>query len=98
MKRIKRALISVYDKTGIVEFARTLANLDVEIVSTGGTSRLLEQNGIKVRDRAVGHRVLAALAHRRDDGGRSGHSHHREHGHSQQQASCTHEIRPSVAC
>jgi phosphoribosylaminoimidazolecarboxamide formyltransferase/IMP cyclohydrolase len=50
LKRIKRALISVYDKTGIVEFARTLASLDVEIVSTGGTSRLLETNGIKVRE------------------------------------------------
>jgi phosphoribosylaminoimidazolecarboxamide formyltransferase/IMP cyclohydrolase len=50
LKRIKRALISVYDKTGIVEFARTLAGLDVEIVSTGGTSRLLDTNGIKVRE------------------------------------------------
>lgn len=50
MKRIKRALISVYDKTGIVEFARTLAGLDVEIVSTGGTSRLLATNGIPVRE------------------------------------------------
>lgn len=50
MKRIERALISVYDKTGIVEFARGLASLDVEIVSTGGTSRLLASNGISVRE------------------------------------------------
>ena len=50
MKRIKRALISVYDKTGIVEFARALARLDVEIVSTGGTSRLLASSGIPVRE------------------------------------------------
>ena len=50
MKRIKRALISVYDKTGIVEFARTMADLDVEIISTGGTSRLLATSGIKVRE------------------------------------------------
>jgi len=50
LKRIKRALISVYDKTGILEFARTLADLDVEIVSTGGTSRLLATSGIKVRE------------------------------------------------
>jgi phosphoribosylaminoimidazolecarboxamide formyltransferase / IMP cyclohydrolase len=50
MRRIQRALISVYDKSGIVEFARALAQLDVEIVSTGGTSRLLMTNGIKVRE------------------------------------------------
>jgi phosphoribosylaminoimidazolecarboxamide formyltransferase/IMP cyclohydrolase len=50
MRRIQRALISVYDKNGIVEFARSLAQLEVEIVSTGGTSRLLAANGIKVRE------------------------------------------------
>src|SRR5262244_2931565 len=48
VRRIERALISVYDKTGIVEFARVLSDLQVEIVSTGGTSRLLSANGIKV--------------------------------------------------
>src|SRR5215510_14292481 len=50
VRRIERALISVYDKTGIVEFARVLADLGVEIVSTGGTSSLLASNGIKVRE------------------------------------------------
>ena len=50
MKRVQRALISVYDKSGIVEFARVLADLEVEIVSTGGTSKLLVSNGIKVRE------------------------------------------------
>jgi phosphoribosylaminoimidazolecarboxamide formyltransferase/IMP cyclohydrolase len=50
VKRIERALISVYDKTGIVEFARGLAGLSVEIISTGGTSRLLASNGIPVRE------------------------------------------------
>src|SRR5215510_13976203 len=50
MRRIERALISVYDKTGIVEFAQALAALNVEIVSTGGTSRLLASNGVKVRE------------------------------------------------
>ena len=50
MRRIERALISVYDKTGIVEFAKTLADLKVEIISTGGTSRLLSFNGISVRE------------------------------------------------
>ncbi len=50
MRRIERALISVYDKTGIVEFSRALASLNVEIISTGGTSRLLASNGIAVRE------------------------------------------------
>jgi len=48
MSAIQRALISVSDKTGIVEFARALAARGVEIVSTGGTARLLAQSGIKV--------------------------------------------------
>jgi phosphoribosylaminoimidazolecarboxamide formyltransferase / IMP cyclohydrolase len=47
---IERALISVYDKTGLVDFARELATLDIEIVSTGGTARLLRDAGIAVRD------------------------------------------------
>ena len=47
---IDRALISVYDKTGIVEFARELAGLGIEIISTGGTARLLREAGIAVRD------------------------------------------------
>jgi len=45
---IKRALISVSDKTGIVEFSRELSKLGVEIVSTGGTATLLEKEGIPV--------------------------------------------------
>lgn len=47
---IERALISVYDKAGVVEFARVLAQLGIEIVSTGGTARLLREAGIPVRD------------------------------------------------
>jgi len=47
---IERALISVYDKTGVAEFARELASLGVEIVSTGGTAKLLRDAGIAVRD------------------------------------------------
>jgi len=50
VKRIQRALISVYDKNGIVEFARGLAALEVELISTGGTSRLLASSGIPVRE------------------------------------------------
>ncbi|NLK72960.1 MAG: bifunctional phosphoribosylaminoimidazolecarboxamide formyltransferase/IMP cyclohydrolase [Clostridiales bacterium] len=45
---IKRALISVSDKNGIVEFAKELEKMGVEIISTGGTSKLLSDNGIKV--------------------------------------------------
>lgn len=43
-----RALISVADKTGIVEFARQLRSLDVELLSTGGTATLLDDHGISV--------------------------------------------------
>ncbi len=43
-----RALISVSDKTGVVEFAKELAELGVEIISTGGTSKTLLENGIKI--------------------------------------------------
>ena len=47
--QIRRALLSVSDKTGIVEFARGLADLGVEVISTGGTARELSENGVKVR-------------------------------------------------
>ncbi|HEY4579949.1 MAG TPA: hypothetical protein VIG89_02845, partial [Candidatus Acidoferrales bacterium] len=47
---IERAVVSVYDKTGIVEFARALAKARVEIVSTGGTAKLLRDAGLPVRD------------------------------------------------
>jgi phosphoribosylaminoimidazolecarboxamide formyltransferase / IMP cyclohydrolase len=47
--RIRRALLSVSDKRGLVEFARGLATLDVELVSTGGTARELAEEGIETR-------------------------------------------------
>ena len=47
--RIRRAVLSVSDKTGIVEFAKGLAALDVELVSTGGTAQVLEAAGLEVR-------------------------------------------------
>ena len=47
---IERALVSVYEKAGLVEFARGLASLGIEIVSTGGTARLLREVGLPVRD------------------------------------------------
>ncbi len=48
MNQIRRALISVTDKTGVVEFARALSGLGVEILSTGGTARAMAEGGAKV--------------------------------------------------
>jgi len=53
MLKIKRALISLSEKTGIVEFARELRNFGVEIISTGGTARLLRENNIAVTEVSV---------------------------------------------
>src|SRR5437660_3915148 len=47
---VRRALISVFDKTGIVEFAKRLAALKIEILSTGGTAKTLREAGLAVRD------------------------------------------------
>jgi phosphoribosylaminoimidazolecarboxamide formyltransferase/IMP cyclohydrolase len=48
--RVRRALLSVTDKTGLVEFARALASQGIELVSTGGTARALREAGLTVRD------------------------------------------------
>jgi phosphoribosylaminoimidazolecarboxamide formyltransferase / IMP cyclohydrolase len=48
--RIRRALLSVSDKTGVAEFARGLAELGIELVSTGGTATTLRDAGLDVRD------------------------------------------------
>ena len=50
MARIERALISVSDKRGIAEFSRALAQMGIEIVSTGGTASLLRDHKIPVKD------------------------------------------------
>jgi len=50
MSKVSTALISVTDKSGIVEFARSLERLGVEILSTGGTARTIRDGGIKVLD------------------------------------------------
>jgi len=80
--RVKRALLSVSDKAGIVDFARGLAELDVEIVSTGGTARALAEAGIASRGiedftgfpemmdgrvKTLHPRLYAGLLARRDD-------------------------------
>lgn len=49
-KTIHRALLSVTDKTGLVEFARALAGFGVELISTGGTARTLREAGLAVKD------------------------------------------------
>jgi phosphoribosylaminoimidazolecarboxamide formyltransferase/IMP cyclohydrolase len=50
MRKVKRALISVSDKEGIVEFARQLREMGIEILSTGGTAKLLRQSGVSVTE------------------------------------------------
>lgn len=49
-KKIRRALLSVTDKSGLVEFARALADFGVELISTGGTARALREAGLAVKD------------------------------------------------
>ena len=82
MSRIQRAILSVTDKTGLVDFARRLAALGVELVSTGGTARLLRDSGIAVNDiseltgfpemldgrvKTLHPKVHGGILHRRDD-------------------------------
>jgi len=82
--KVSRALLSVSDKSGIVEFARALAALGVQILSTGGTAKLLEKEGIAVtevsaytgfpemldgRVKTLHPKIHAGLLARRDDPG-----------------------------
>src|ERR1041385_6043664 len=50
LRKIERALVSVSDKTGIVDFARALTELNVQIISSGGTAKALRESGIAVTD------------------------------------------------
>jgi phosphoribosylaminoimidazolecarboxamide formyltransferase/IMP cyclohydrolase len=50
LRKIRRALLSVSDKTGLIDFARELRRFAVELISTGGTARALREAGIEVRD------------------------------------------------
>jgi phosphoribosylaminoimidazolecarboxamide formyltransferase/IMP cyclohydrolase len=77
---VRRALLSAYDKTGLLAFARGLRELDVELVASGGTARLLAEDGIAVTPveeltgfaELLGHRVVtlhpAARRHPRAPG------------------------------
>ncbi|MEO8630443.1 MAG: bifunctional phosphoribosylaminoimidazolecarboxamide formyltransferase/IMP cyclohydrolase, partial [Betaproteobacteria bacterium] len=50
MTSARQALISVSDKTGVVDFARGLADLGIELLSTGGTAKLLHNAGLRVTE------------------------------------------------
>lgn len=50
LRRVTRALLSVSDKTGLIDFARALADHGVELVSTGGTAKAIAAAGLKVKD------------------------------------------------
>ena len=79
---IRRALLSVWDKMGIIDFARGLSELGVEILSTGGTARALSEAGVEIvevdnftgfpemldgRVKTLHPKVHAGILHRRDD-------------------------------
>src|ERR1700733_11498653 len=80
--KIRRAILSVTDKSGLVEFARKLTDLRVELISTGGTAKLLRDSGITVKDiseltgfpemldgrvKTLHPKVHGGILHRRDD-------------------------------
>src|ERR1700752_723116 len=81
-QKIRRAILSVTDKTGLVDFARRLSALGVELISTGGTAKLLRDSGIVVKDiseltgfpkmldgrvKTLHPKVHGGILHRRDD-------------------------------
>jgi phosphoribosylaminoimidazolecarboxamide formyltransferase/IMP cyclohydrolase len=80
--RIRRAILSVTDKTGLVDFARKLSSLGIELISTGGTAKLLRDSGIAVKDiseltgfpemldgrvKTLHPKVHGGILHRRED-------------------------------
>jgi phosphoribosylaminoimidazolecarboxamide formyltransferase/IMP cyclohydrolase len=84
MSKIQRAILSVTDKSGLVDFARKLAEFGVELVSTGGTAKLLRESGVAVKDiseltgfpemldgrvKTLHPKVHGGILHRRGDSG-----------------------------
>src|SRR6202167_5188053 len=84
MSKIQRAILSVTDKTGLVDFARKLSALHIELVSTGGTAKLLRDSGVTVKDiseltgfpeildgrvKTLHPKVHGGILHRREDSG-----------------------------
>lgn len=81
-QKIQRAILSVTDKSGLAEFARKLSGLGVELISTGGTAKLLRESGIPVKDisdltgfpemldgrvKTLHPKVHGGILHRRED-------------------------------
>ena len=81
-QKIQRAILSVTDKTGLADFARKLAGMGVELISTGGTAKLLRDSGIAVKDiseitgfpemldgrvKTLHPKVHGGILHRRED-------------------------------
>ncbi len=64
---VRRALLSVSDKTGIVEFARELKERGIELLSTGGTAKLLVRHGISVKEVAEHTGFPEIMGGRRED-------------------------------
>src|SRR5213078_3419583 len=79
---IRRAILSVTDKTGLVDFAQKLAGMGVELISTGGTAKMLRDSGIAVKDiseltgfpemldgrvKTLHPKVHGGILHRRED-------------------------------
>src|ERR1700747_2922708 len=82
MARIQRAILSVTDKTGLVEFARQLSGMGIALISTGGTAKLLRESAITVKDiseltgfpemldgrvKTLHPKVHGGILHRRED-------------------------------
>src|ERR1700686_5277786 len=82
MSKIQRAILSVTDKSGLVDFARKLVAFGVELVSTGGTAKLLRDSGVTVKDiseltgfpemldgrvKTLHPKVHGGILHRRED-------------------------------
>ena len=76
MAKIQRALVSVTDKTGIVEFAGRLSALGVELISTGGTAKILRESGIAVQGRCRRHRFSRDARRPREDHASANHRRH----------------------
>ena len=82
MSKVQRAILSVTDKTGLVDFARKLSALGIELISTGGTAKLLRDSGVTVKDiseltgfpemldgrvKTLHPKVHGGILHRRED-------------------------------
>ncbi|HET7892541.1 MAG TPA: bifunctional phosphoribosylaminoimidazolecarboxamide formyltransferase/IMP cyclohydrolase [Candidatus Sulfotelmatobacter sp.] len=82
MSKVQRAILSVTDKTGLVDFARKLADLGIELISTGGTAKLLRDSKVEVKEiseltgfpemldgrvKTLHPKVYGGILHRRED-------------------------------